>query len=137
MPRVPHTGAATHGAKSPYVDTASHDLAAQRVYDATIADGGTTLDATLSPVHSGGWAVGGNGPVRILPIGERMPIRFGDALYAAIERGAPYIGTWTEEGSVYIDGVDIIPERADAIRLGTERGEIAIYNLDTQETVRL
>lgn len=38
------------------------------------------------------------------------------------------VGVWTSGNTVYIDPVNHISDRASAIKLGTERGEFAIWD---------
>ena len=38
-----------------------------------------------------------------------------------------YFGAWTEGGVIYVDCVDIVEKHVEAILLGHERGEAAIY----------
>jgi hypothetical protein len=40
-----------------------------------------------------------------------------------------YIGTWVDAGLVYIDAVTWCETREEAVRLGLERGEFAIYDV--------
>lgn len=40
-----------------------------------------------------------------------------------------YIGTWVDAGLVYIDAVTWCETREEAVRLGLERGELAIYDV--------
>jgi hypothetical protein len=40
-----------------------------------------------------------------------------------------YLGTWVDSGLVYIDAVTWCETREEAIQLGLERGELAIYDV--------
>jgi hypothetical protein len=50
-----------------------------------------------------------------------------------IEESTPiyggYLGTWVDAGLVYIDAVTWCETREEAIALGLERGELAIYDV--------
>lgn len=46
-----------------------------------------------------------------------------------------YIGTWIDDGTVYIDAVVILPDLDSAGILARTLGERAIYNLATGETI--
>lgn len=46
-----------------------------------------------------------------------------------------YIGVWMEDGVVYVDKVQIVADRDRALELADVHGEIAIYHLDTGETI--
>lgn len=39
------------------------------------------------------------------------------------------IGTWLHDGEIHIDVVEIIEDRDEALTLGKERGEIAIWDI--------
>lgn len=48
-----------------------------------------------------------------------------------------YVGVWDDgAGRVYLDVVEIISARADALARGRERGEIAIFDLATGDEIR-
>jgi hypothetical protein len=47
------------------------------------------------------------------------------------------VGTWLNEGSVYIDAVRHIRNRETAIRLGQEAGQLAIYDFGAKESIDL
>lgn len=40
-----------------------------------------------------------------------------------------YVGTWVSDGLVYVDAVTWTETREEAVRLGLERGEMAIYDV--------
>ena len=68
---------------------------------------------------------------------------FGDSgLKRVIEvaaRTTQHVGGWKDEksGRFYYDCVMIVDDEAEAIRLGIENEQIAIYNLETQREIRL
>ena len=45
------------------------------------------------------------------------------------------LGTWVNEGIVYLDLSENIQSRERALELGRERSQLAIFNLDTFEEV--
>lgn len=47
------------------------------------------------------------------------------------------VGGWSENGKFYYDVVIVVESRDEAIRLGKENEQIAIYNLETFEYIRL
>lgn len=47
------------------------------------------------------------------------------------------LGTWVENGIVYLDTVETYNNFETAKKLGLERGEIAIFDLETMEEIRL
>lgn len=40
----------------------------------------------------------------------------------------PNIGTWTHEGLVYVDAVELVEDRQQALALAAQRGELAIWD---------
>lgn len=48
-----------------------------------------------------------------------------------------YLGGWAEDGKFYYDAVFIIQDREEAIRVGRENEQIAIFDLSTGETIYL
>jgi hypothetical protein len=47
-----------------------------------------------------------------------------------------HIGAWTDEGKIYLDIVEVEPNRRVARKLGRERNQIAIYDLKTGTEIR-
>ena len=108
----------------------------------TLADSGGTFDArTLDPIAGGPWAVGGGLPGIAIPIvtpwPEPLVVAFGDAYNSLLEDGAQVIGTWIDEGTLYVDAIDLIVDTDAAIRLASERGERAIYHLTDKITLEV
>jgi hypothetical protein len=48
-----------------------------------------------------------------------------------------FFGAWIDDGKLYMDHVLITPDKDEALGLARERGEKAIFNLKTKETVTL
>lgn len=50
-----------------------------------------------------------------------------------------FVGTWLNEGTVYVDGVTYFngSRRDDAIDAGREHGQLAIYDYATKEAISL
>jgi len=106
--------------------------------DATLADGGGTFDAaTLEPIANGPWAVGGGIPGQVVDLDTPLWLALFDAVLALRDAGAVTIGTWVDEGKLYVDAVDLIVDTDEAIALAAERGELAIYNLTTKVTLEV
>lgn len=54
------------------------------------------------------------------------------------EPAAEYVGAWHDvDGTIYLDVVDVIDDLDTAVRIGRERGEIAIFDLATLTEIRL
>ncbi len=97
---------------------------------------GTTVDTTGEKLPDHGYFVGGASWTLVRA--TDMITSEDVAAYLAAHTGARYVGMWTEDGRVYLDAVTHVNDRADAMRLGSDRHELAIYNItDAQaENVR-
>ena len=115
----------------------------QETLDATLTDGGGTFDAaTLAPITDGAWAVGGSIPGATLrPTDYRSYADlfrdFAEHYIDILSSGARYVGTWLDDGTLYIDAIDIVEDTDAAIRLAAERGERAIYHLTDKITLEV
>lgn len=115
------------------------------IVTATLQDGGGTWTRDLVPVHEHYvWAVGGaierySGMYspKVSQHAPDLSDRVRSAIGTLLLAGAEYVGTWMDDGLVYIDAVSLIPDRDRAIAAGQRRGELAIYNLGTHETVEI
>jgi hypothetical protein len=109
------------------------------VLETTRRDGGGTWNAvTLHPVRSGGWAVGGSLPGWTVDLEwspDHITRVFGDACDSLMTDGARYIGTWIDEGMLYVDAIELIDDTDEALRVAAERGEKAIYHLTDKITL--
>ena len=109
--------------------------------DATLADGGGTFDAhTFAPLGATwAWAVGGGIPGHTIELVAERDLEgaLAQAFAALVDAGADVIGTWLDEGVLYVDAVDLIEDTDEAIRLAAERGELAIYHLTTKTTLEV
>ena len=97
------------------------------------ADGTYTRDGSaFSPTV--GYAVGASLPTLM---GERLT--GGDvALWLAnVPHAVAYFGAWRDGGILYVDAVDYVIDRDAAVKLGRERGELAIYAFDGEGVIDL
>lgn len=113
------------------------------LYLDTLRDGGATVNVrtgvrlipgTMSTAWADAYAVGGSIPSIVVDAAD--PDAFAAAI-ASLTGRAEFLGTWLDAGSIHVDAVDIVWDLDEAVRLGTARGELAIFNLGTAETVRL
>jgi hypothetical protein len=115
----------------------------RQAYDLTLEQGGATLDTEDLDDYAGpfGWVVGGaNGlPGHAIPLDDPQLAfdLFVNAYLDLLNQEVRVIGTWVDEGRLYVDAVDIITSADDAIEAAIQRGEKAIYNLTTQRTVEV
>ncbi|MEU5299729.1 hypothetical protein ACH4YO_08055 [Streptomyces noursei] len=60
-----------------------------------------------------------------------------DNLLAVASNERMWYGTWVSGDVLYLDLVEIIEDREEAVRLGRERNELAIYDAATQSEISL
>lgn len=115
------------------------DRAVTEALHSTLANGGATVSiVTGVPTPTSGYAVSLPGHERVGRITDthRNSIR----LYVAtrktlLSRPGRYLGTWIDEGRLYLDVTEIYPERAVAEHYGAEREQLAIYDLAAGESL--
>jgi hypothetical protein len=108
------------------------------IAEATLSEGGGTFDArTLEQVtRTSGYAVAVAGI-------ERDARRFPAALIVPAARmvvdryGGDLVGTWTEGDVLYIDSVVVIEDRAIALDLAREHGQLGVWDFANERTVYL
>ncbi|WP_144722222.1 hypothetical protein [Cellulosimicrobium sp. TH-20] len=101
--------------------------------DATLANGGATL--TREGFATEGVAVAGIAPaIRVDADGLTVEL-LADAVQ--VFRNATALGTWLHEGEFWIEPTEVFTDRAEAIRIGRDRGEIAVYDLGEGEEITL
>lgn len=98
--------------------------------EATLDAGGVTFYAnTLQIVsHDSGFYVGGATATVVIPESEFDSETLSQAI-SDVSGRTRYIGTWVHDGSVYVDAVTYLRDAKQAIELGRERGELAVYDI--------
>jgi len=110
------------------------------LHEQTIRDGGLTVNIDSAVIINPAHFIGTDAYVVALPGGSVVPTfnvgRFVDAVRSQEARngGHGFIGTWVSGPNIYVDTVEFIYDRDEAIRTARERGEQAIYNLGTSES---
>ena len=104
---------------------------------------GFSVKHDLSTYEGGGYAVGGASKCHE-PLADCLSFnQFVDIMadLVALTRGKAsrlLIGGWVDDnGRAYLELSDIVQDRAEAIALGEERGEKAIYGLGNNEEIKL
>lgn len=101
----------------------------------TLENGGGTFTVAGEVVHHGlGYHVGGLVPTSIVPVSGGTAFiaesiaRFARQHYREIGHHDAYIGAWVKDGNVYIDASQWVATRDEALALGADRGELAIWD---------
>lgn len=102
---------------------------------------GFTVGEHDQQIPTSGWSVGGDPDcpeVRVANVAS-APVDLVSGLMAtySIATGENWMGGWVHEGDLYLDAPTIVIERADALRLAGERGELAIFDLESGREVLL
>lgn len=102
--------------------------------------GGTVrLDGGELPSY--GYFVGGIISPLIVGDDNLLPVTEIDNFvdYVRTQTDAPYLGWWTDEetGKLYVDATSWEPDVDKATRLGEERGEIAIFDIESRTSLYL
>lgn len=112
------------------------ELIARALVRCARRDGGCTMDKSRTRITSGGHAVGGVLPTLVLHRADGAAVR--EFVRRSLISGSDVFGSWRDEGgAIHIDAVDIIEDRDVALEIARERNEIAIYDLDNREEVRV
>jgi hypothetical protein len=100
-------------------------------------NGGGTFDREGNVVEGEGYVVGGKcDSLEFRDVGSIISlVEYVDAWLDRNE--SSFYGSWVDDGLVYIDAVDVISSYAQAVELGKERNQIAIWDLLAGEEVRL
>lgn len=96
----------------------------------TLANGGGTF-----PAVEDGYMVGG-----VVPERTCTPEEFERVLYDFVAEhghnlGGAHIGTWIDNGVVYLDVSENVADQEEALNLARERGERAIYDIRNGESI--
>jgi hypothetical protein len=60
---------------------------------------------------------------------------FAAANHDVLADGRAVIGTWVHEGRTYLDVSALVSDRLEALRLGEQHGQLAIFDLATLEEI--
>lgn len=107
-----------------------------------VANQGATISAVHKPAPATGYVVAsGQVPetVHVLAAHDVFDhaLAFVDAHRALLAWPNRYVGAWVDGRRFVLDVVEIHAERAHALALAVARGETAIFNLATGETIYL
>jgi hypothetical protein len=121
-----------------------HDADYTNAARLTLGNNGGTFTFTGAQVlHRRGYYVGGLVPTAIVAafdvpyIADCLERFVQQHVVRTEDREDIYLGTWVNGGNVYIDLSNWIPDRDQAIGLGRERGELAVWDCERGEEVTL
>ncbi len=120
---------------------------ARRVALDVAYDGGSTrsIVAGVQPPTTG-YAVSLAGYERTYPLTpgytrtshvQRLAHAYTDAHRAVLAQPGHYLRAWLDGNVLYLDVSQVVPERAVALRLGRERGQLAVFDLARREDVKV
>lgn len=104
------------------------------IFATTTANGGATFTATGDLVTSG-YCVAGVAPAVRVALADFTAETLAEAVASFNHSGT--FGTWIEEGEVWIEPSEVYTDRAEADRVAKAREEIAYFDLDAMEEIRL
>lgn len=103
---------------------------------------GGTVSLDGQPLPAYGYFVGGRITSLIIDLGDpAQPGADIDNFVKEVESlpDTSYLGWWTDEesGALYVDATTWVPDVDKALRLGEERGEIAIFDISVRSSLYL
>jgi hypothetical protein len=113
---------------------------AREIHRATVTDGGSSTDL-LGHVPTVGYMVSVYASKGlILPVSQFTPELVTE--YAAnhqeiLAREDHYLGTWIDSGRVYLDIALRVDRLEEALELGRRHRQLAVFDLETFETVEV
>ncbi len=109
------------------------------VVEDTLKDGGLTIKPFTGEKPASGYMVALQGYELQVPVEQFftgiVADYIGQHAQKLMDNPALCLGTWVNEGTVYLDLSENIASRDKALELGKERNQLAIFNLETFEEV--
>jgi hypothetical protein len=123
------------------IEVAHKLVISESIADLHNATGGSTVDKRTGRRMSEGFPVG-IGEEEVLALNHVSPeviLQFEQDHAEALSKPNRQVGTWfdEEEGKTHIEVVEVARTEEEAIKLGEEHNELAIYNLETGKTIEL
>ena len=109
------------------------------VVEDTLANGGLTIKPFTGEKPASGYMVALEGYELQVPVSEFftgiVADYLGEHAQKLMSNPALCLGTWLNEGIVYLDLSENVGSRERALELGRERHQLAVFNLETFEEV--
>ena len=121
--------------KSKFIPT--KDLV-QKAIALTVKNGGATINPKTGESVTAGYAVGG---IREFKFYDARLGQLDDIIEACKKIRAEHrncdLGFWMDGGTLYVDAIIVMADEASARVVAEKFDEIAFFNLDTNEEIRL
>lgn len=112
-----------------------------KVLESVAITGGASINLASGSTPAGGYMVSRAGSEVVLDGGlSRGDLeRFAEAYEDELDNSDTYLGVWEdgETGLVYLDISDNLDNLDTAMTLGVEREQLAVYAVESGETIRL
>ena len=110
----------------------------KELYNEILKNGGLTLDKNFNKIDKKtGFMVSVYGFERKLDQFTYKDIKAVVNEYKSLLKGCLYLGFWIDEGNLYIDISKWFRDKSEALKFGKQNKQIAIYNLKTNESIRV
>ncbi|UJQ87184.1 hypothetical protein SEA_BAILEYBLU_46 [Arthrobacter phage BaileyBlu] len=106
----------------------------ETIFTTTTTNGGATFTAHGDLVTSG-YCVAGIAPAVRVAVEDFTAEALAEAVASFDHNGT--FGTWIEDGEVWIEPSEVYTDRDEADRVAKAREEIAYFDLDAMEEIRL
>ena len=118
-------------------------LSAPRLFEA-LKSGGFTIHDPSGEVPTSGWVVAlskdteRSFPFNVSPSRAQREIRkYRSQHWKELQDPSTFYGGWLDGDQAYLDISQVFDDKEEAIRAGRERDQLAIFHLDTFETLYL
>lgn len=110
-----------------------------KMYNDTLTNGGATVDLTRHNLAepAGRYYYGGGSWTHTVPVSEFTPVYLAALVLVAKREGHAALGTWVDGGIVYVEPTTVEDNRTIAYVEAAERGEMAMFDSETRETIRI
>ena len=111
-----------------------------KVLESVATTGGASVNLATGTAPNGGYMVSRAGSELVLDGLSRDDLaQFAQAYHEELDSSDTYLGVWedAETGLVYLDISDNMDDLDAAWDVGIERGQLAIYAVKQEETIRL
>lgn len=110
----------------------------RELYDEILKNGGLTLDKNFEKIDKKtGFMVSVEGFERRLDKFTYEDIKAVADEYKSLLKGCLYLGFWIDDGALYIDISKWFRDKSEALKFGKQNKQIAIFDLRTNESIRV